>query len=724
MEGKHILMPILRVAWISLPRLFCPLCLFLLPATPFAAYQIAAPFWASKIDSGFYQRDAYFKSVLPDTANFSLILLNTIQRQLLCDRLTSHPDTLSPWYHFIEGILECGQQKTSSSTHFATALALTKQDPGTTWALFVEFTRNRQTVWAERCLMHLEKLFLASGATRAPAIAQQLLFYAYQHEKEKELTAAFSYYAWAERFDPHQVWSGIHRLRNCIPSHPQLFFTTLGTLYQKGKRSWHLQLEILSLINDGVRIFFLVILIALFAGLGLKYISPALHPIADRLPESIPTWVRSWLPVTVLLSFLSFGLFPFLWLVAICIWRFLELREKLLLTIALFLLAGTPLAARIQDMFLQARAHQGSLTLYSRAALEGYQSDLHQLALKKIIVDPSDALAHLAAALFAAKQNDTAAARLNIRKALDLKPGDRVILTWAGNIEYLAGDNSAAVAFYQQVLTAYPDDMVVRFNLSQCYARNSDTTMDLDFMKMLGKREQTEVNDFINANNVYFSSAWPLLRQVMNPDYHTREFWLTELQNNSGSWKTTRNVWGLSFLGLAPIHSLYISFALLIALFVWSLTSTNRKGAREATRCRLCGKAVCATCSKGELCPSCTLATQFIRNVKTLAAIQSKIMHNRHLFKSLRVHLLDIALPGVGMLYEGKVRLLITVPVVALSAAVYATIFFVSGLHLAYPHWVAYGIMEKYPFFLFFYNGLFVIGAIYSLSRGKEKVLA
>jgi hypothetical protein len=64
------------------------------------------------------------------------------------------------------------------------------------------------------------------------------------------------------------------------------------------------------------------------------------------------------------------------------------------------------------------------------------------------------------------------------------------------------------------------------------------------------------------------------------------------------------------------------------------------------------------------------------------------------------------------------------VPVVALSAAVYATIFFVSGLHLAYPHWVAYGIMEKYPFFLFFYNGLFVIRAIYSLSRGKEKVLA
>jgi hypothetical protein len=724
MEGKHILMPTLRGAWISWPRLFCLLVLFLFPVSPFAAYQIAAPFWAAKIDSGFYQRDAYFKSVLPDTTNLSLVLLNTIQRQLLCDRLKSYPDTLSPWYHFIEGILECGQQKTSSSTHFATALALTKQDPGTTWALFIEFTRNRQTVWAERCLMHLEKLLLASGATRAPVIAQQLLFYAYQREKEKELTAAFSYYAWAERFDAHQVWSGIHRLKNCIPSHPRLVFITVKNLYQKCNSSWQLQLEIISLINDGVRIFFLVILIALFVGLGFKYISPALHPVADRLPESIPPWVKSWLPVIVFLSFLSFGLLPFLWLVALCIWRFLELREKLLLTIALVLLAGTPLAARIQDMFLQARAHQGSLTLYSRAALEGYQSDLHQLALKKIIVDPSDALAYLAAALFAAKQNDTAAARLNIRKALDLRPGNRVMLTWAGNIEYLAGDNSAAVAFYQQVLTEYPDDMVVRFNLSQCYARNSDTTMDLDFMKMLGKSEQTEINDFINTNNVYFSNTWPPLRQVMNPDFHTREFWLTELRNNSGSWKTTRNLWGPSFFGAGPLLSLYIFFALLIALFTWGLTSKRRKGAHEATRCRLCGKNVCAQCRKGELCPSCALATQFIRNVKILAAIQLKIMRNRHLFKNLRVHLLDIALPGAGMLYDGSVRLLIAMPVVALSAAVYAAFFFVSGLHLAYPHWVVYGIMEKYPFFLFFYNGIFIIRAIYSFSRGKETVRA
>jgi tetratricopeptide (TPR) repeat protein len=724
MEGKHILMSILRVDGISLQRFISILFLFLLPTASSAAYQIAPPFWASKIDSGFYARDAYFKSMLPDTTNFSLILLNTIQRQLLCDRLASHPDTLSPWYHFMKGILECGRQKVSPSAHFAAALAVSKQDPGTTWALFVEFTRNRQSVWAERCLMHLEKLFLASGATRAPAITQQLLFYAYQHEKEKELTTAFSYYAWAERFDPHQVWSGIHRLKNCIPSHPQLFFATFRNLYHKCKRYWHLQLEIISAVYEGVRMFCMVFLIALFAGLGCKYISRALHPIADRLPESVPRFVKSALPFVVLLSFLSFGLLPFLWLVAFCVWRFLERREKLLMTVALVLLICTPLTARVQDMFQKAQAHQGSLMLYSRAALEGYQSDLHQLALKKIIVDPSDELAHLAAALFAAKQNDTASARLNIRKALDIRSDDRVLLTWAGNIEYLAGDNNAAAACYQQVLSGYPDDMVARFNLAQCYARNSDTTIDLDFMKMLKKNEQIEINDFINANNVYFSSTWPLLRQVMNPEYRTREFWFKKLRTNSGSWKTTRHLWGPSFLGAGPLLSLYIFLALFIALLIWGMIGKGGKNEREVAACRLCGQAVCATCRKGELCPSCAQATQYIRNVKTLAAIQSKIMRYRHLFKRLREQLLDIVLPGTGMIYGGSISFLVALPVLVLSAAIYAAFFLLSGLHLGYPHWVAYGIMEKYPFFLFFYNGIFIIRAIFSLSRGKDKVIA
>jgi hypothetical protein len=62
--------------------------------------------------------------------------------------------------------------------------------------------------------------------------------------------------------------------------------------------------------------------------------------------------------------------------------------------------------------------------------------------------------------------------------------------------------------------------------------------------------------------------------------------------------------------------------------------------------------------------------------------------------------------------------------VLVLSAAIYAAFFLLSGLHLGYPHWVAYGIMEKYPFFLFFYNGIFIIRAIFSLSRGKDKVIA
>jgi tetratricopeptide (TPR) repeat protein len=724
MEEKHILMSILRGGLISWRRIFGLSFFFFLPATSFAAFQIAPPFWASKIDSGFQKRDIYYRSVLPDTSNYSLILLNPIQRQLLCDRIATNPDTLSPWYHFIKGILECGKQKTVGSTHFAAALALAKQDPGTTWALFVEFTRNRQPLWAERCLMLLEKLFLASGASRAPAITQQLLFFAHQDEKGKDLSAAFSYYAWAERFDPDQIWSGLHRLRNCIPSHSQLFFATLSILFNKFMRSWQLQLEIFSQVQEWSRIFLLIALIAIIVGLGFKYASPASHPIIDRLPESVPAAVKSCLAFGTVVSFISFGLYPFLWLVSFCIWRFLERREKVLMTVALVFLTATPFSARVQDMFLQARSLEGSLMLYSRAAREGYQSELHQLALKKIIIDPSDALAHLAASLYASKIGDTAAARLNVKKALDLKPGNRLILTHMGNIEYLAGNTSAAVAWYQQVLTTFPDDMVSRFNLSQCYARTSDTTMDLDFMKIIDKKEQSIINDFINANNVYFSKNWPPLRQIMNPDYSVREFWLTEFKVNSGSWKTTRTLWGASFLGVSPRLSLIIFIMLFIVLVAWGLTPGSRKRARKIAECRLCGRAICKECAKGELCPSCSQTTQFIRNVKTLAATQSKIVRRRQLLKGLEEQLLDIALPGTGMLFRGKAGLIIAVPIIMLTAVVYALFSMLTELHLHYPHWVAYGIMERVPYFLFCYNGLFALRAAYILMSKKEKKIA
>ena len=132
-------------------RFFClALVLLALMTGAVDAYQVPAPFWASRIDSALSERDRFFKKILQDTLNFSIAGLNKIQQSELCAQLADNPETANPWYYFSMGILECKKDTAGPSGNFATALALSQQDPGATWALFVEFTRNQKTTWAER----------------------------------------------------------------------------------------------------------------------------------------------------------------------------------------------------------------------------------------------------------------------------------------------------------------------------------------------------------------------------------------------------------------------------------------------------------------------------------------------------------------------------------------------------------------------------------------------
>jgi tetratricopeptide (TPR) repeat protein len=708
----------------SLLRLLLLMLLFSFPATLFSSYQVIAPFWVSKIDSAFFIRDAWYKSIFPDTTNYSVILLNDIQRQVVCDRITARKDALSPWYHFLAGIIDCDHRSDASSLHFATSLALAKSDPGITWALFIEFTRNLQNEWAERCLMQLEKLFLASGASSAPAIAQQLLFYAQENERKKDLSAAFSYYAWAERFDPLQMWSGLHRLRNCIPSHMGLFFPTLSSMILKCGKSWQLQIGLISHAFDWFRLVCVLFVIAVFTGLGARYLPCVVHPVSDRFPDTVPATLKTLLPIIVLLSFLSFGLLPFLWLVAFLIWRFTDKKEKVLAGAAIVIMTASPLAVRFQDMLLQVRSIQNTPSIYSRSLQEGYQSELHQSALKKIILNPADALAFLSASILSIKKNDTAAALFNVQNALSLRQKDRVFETFAGNIAYQSKQYPAAINHFQQVLTVFPDDMTARFNLSQCYARNSDTTINLDFIKILSPRDRARINDFINENNVYFTDNWPVSRQVMSPDFDGKEFWLSIFPAYNGSWKTAAGLWGQLFFGIPLLHSLIIFTLLFIILVAWGFTSAAHSTAASVGNCRLCHRTICTQCGKKELCPACTQKTQYIRNVKTLAAIQSKIIRRRRLVCSMFGHLLDIALPGTGMLYNKNSGMVLIIPLLVCTSAVYAAIISISSVQLSYPHWISYGIMGKIPYALFFYNGAFLIRTVLFLFRKKEPVLA
>jgi hypothetical protein len=699
------------------------LAVFVLLTVPSFAYQVPEPYWASKIDSALHVRDLYYRSVFQDTLNFSIYEMNKIQQSELCARLLNAPDTANPWYNFFLGILECNRVKTDSSGHFAEALTLAQQDPGTTWALFVEFTRNQKTMWAERCLLHLEKLLLASGAQSAPSIAQQLLYYAYLSEKQKNYKSAFGYYGWAERFDRNQPWSLLHRLWKCLPSHLQLFTSTFEEFTKVAYHSWVLQLHAAAHLYTWLHYFLIIFVLIIFTGIGLRYLPQAVHSLADRLPEDTPAPLKTLLPICLVLSFVSFGVIPFLWLIFLITWRLTDNKEKIIFAIAFLMLVCGPIDTRLRDMFRQALMPQGSLTLCIRASEEGYSPSLHQRALEKIVIDRSDALAFMTASLCALKKGDTAAACLNANSALSLRPNDPVFMLLAGNAAFAANDYKTAASHYQKILSKYPSRMDARFNLAQCYARKSDTTIDLDFMKILSAQDQNFINNFINTNDMYFSNNWPVMRQIIPLSPSASYFWENIFPVYNGSWTTTKNLWGASFFGLTPYFSLVVFIVLTLLFIGWNIFLAVTKRARFAAACRLCKRAICDRCKKGDLCVSCFRATKFIRNVKMLAAIQASIIEKRRAYYRLIEYLLDIFLPGSGMLFAKRHSSALIALVIIITSLVYSSYLFLTNIHSGYPLWVVYDKLETVPYLLGSYNLIFVFRALLGAFRKKESVL-
>lgn len=712
-----------RVRLFSIKRMCQAFFLVSLTAASSFSYQIITPYWTASIDSALRVRDVYYKSVLPDTSNFSIILLSKAQQDKLCSRLLAAPDSANPWYNFICGALQCNNEKKNPTYYFTTAITLAHTDPGTIWTLFVECTRNRQTLWAERCLMYLEKLYLESGARSVPSISQQLLYYASIAESQKDTANAKSFYGWAERFDQTQDWTILHRVRKSFPGS---FLSAISTLTNSLTDSWIIQLAFIANLYKWISCFILVCIITIFLGLSIKYLPKTLHAFADHLPEHIPPFFTTFLPIAIVFSLVSFGLLPFLWMLAFLIWYFLDKKEKTLVLIALFMLVLAPFDARIKDMFLQARMPKGPISLYTHASQEGYSPEVYRCVLGSVKNDPENPLLRLSASLCAEKMGDITYAGACAQKAVSLKPDDPVIATNAGNMAYLAGNFDTAIVYYQKVLAGYPGEQNVRFNMAQSYARKSDTTADLDFIKILPRRDQNRITTFINTNNVYFGRNWPLQRQLLPPEYSPLFFWrhIFPAAASIGSWKTTRSFWGASFFGIPPLDSLAVFFVLFVLIIAWNFFPVAKRSFQKVTSCRLCNRVICVHCKKGDLCASCNLATQYIRNVKTLAAIQTRIRNNRKLVHRLTEYLLDICLPGSGMLYSGRRPLIIVLPIVLLTGVVYASYLLVTSINVAYPHWVLFGTNENLPYLFILYNFIFIIRALSAVFRKKGTVLS
>jgi hypothetical protein len=675
---------------------------------------LPAPFWAPAIDSALQARDLLFRTVLHADDSFPMIELDRQAKGECLVRLAALPDSGNPWNMLCRGLLGSDVAGVAT-TWFGRCLDSATNRPGELWVLFVEFSRNSQSEWADRALLRLEKLLLESNATGAPVICQQLMYYGVMRERHRDPATADRYFAWAQRFDPNQPWSILHRARLCLPGHPLIALQYLAGLPPLFLHSWSVQLSAFGHAYDWLRLVIMAWVLVAVAGLSLRHLPRAVHPMADRLPGSIPPSIRTLLIVAIVAATAAFGAIPFLWILAMLIVPFLEKREWPLFVVVLLILAASPLDSRISEVLLQARRPESPVSLYLRAAEEGYSDGIRRLAVEKTAENPRDALSLLALSNSLVKSGDAAGGRLAAMSALSLHADDPEALSCAALTAFGSGDYTTAAAYYRKIIEVRPGCFPARYNYVRCCADEADTVMNLDFIRSLPAPDQDAVNEFIARNDACFGTRWPVSRRLMDLFGSDLYFRTPYFREYGGSWQGAARLWGGSFFGLPPLTCLFLFPAFFAVLLLRRIRAGSRTGRKTVVGCTICNRPVCDGCRRGTLCHTCFHAIS-AENRKVPGVLETKIrsLHERRIASV--ASLLDIALPGCGMLFAPQVRWSVIVAVGCVTALVYGSCMYLMTLHLSYPLWVVYGEPERvvywFPGYNLFFVGRMVIAAV------------
>lgn len=179
------------------------------------------------------------------------------------------------------------------------------------------------------------------------------------------------------------------------------------------------------------------------------------------------------------------------------------------------------------------------------------------------------------------------------------------------------------------------------------------------------------INRFVQDNDRYYSDKWPLLRQVVFPDYTPLQFWTQiffPVTSAPSSWKL---YWGISFFGFSPLVSFLLFFIAVVVLFVVLNVPDANKQLRRLFECKYCGRTLCRRCTNGILCETCASATRQSSMPRTLEQIRERLIRKSTDLLALRNQLFDILLPGSGSFLEVRPRYSRALPLLALSVIVY-----------------------------------------------------
>ncbi len=600
-------------------------------------------------------------------------LSNTIPEESL-KLLESNPDFDNAWYFLLKSYLS--KNSNQESTFFLNkALAISEDDPAMLWLLYLEFFRSNEELWKDKTLELFQKALFKTGANSSRYISQILFQLGMDCEKSNNKSEANKLYQWAITLSPDKTLYWDRFIWVDFPSEPIRFIKKILQYSSSLAQSWQLQVHlIIQLFNwiDRAAIIILIIVITIY---GFRYFPYALHPLSDLFPRRLPSTLRIILITAIIVSFISFGLLPFIWICTFTIWKYLSKKEKRFFTLVLITLILAPLFTLIQAALEASISPVGPLTNYYNIVNEDYSESICKASFEQQAKNSSDYLASLTPSICKIKSRNYNQASTYLQKLLSEQPEDPLALTVYGNLNFILGNLNDAENAYKKALSK-DRNAVILFNLSQCYLKKLNTIEASELMNEAAKADP-QINSFVNQNDLYFSKNWPMMRQILFPEISNIRFWTEFFPKYSLTNYNASALWGNTFFGLSPVLSFVFMLVLLSVLLLALNQRQSDKRIKKLFECRFCGKVICRKCKSGVLCHSCHNSTQFISNEKSMDNMHTIIQNRSRAIQVIKTSIIDILFPGAGNLLESEYSFLQSLPLIFLTGFVYSSYYYI-----------------------------------------------
>lgn len=630
-------------------------------------------FWFESIESARKVRNQTFSQHSIESAA-QIIPIDNAKKEQILSRL-EFAIVPNAWTFLIKGLLLSDNNPTASDSLFRLAIDKSKSDAGTTWLLFVEFTRYEFINFADSSMMSLYKQLTSAGAEASVVISLQLKHLAKYYTEQRNFQVTNRIYSWIEKFDPDQTWSYKRRFFQSFPGNIDGMKTALFTYFSIISKSWVSQTNLLADNYFWIHTFFSVLLFALFTLIAIKYFPLAVHQVSDLYPLSVSSTLRSVFSSLIIISTIFFGVNVFFWLTSILVWPHVDKKDKPVLVLAILILILSPLDTRIMVMSDSIKDPEGSIVMLKKSISEGVTDDFFNKLTLKYSNNKDNPYFIAAIAIASYKKGDFGFAQQMINKALALKNNDPVITVMAGNIAFQKGDYEKANGFFHKALALPERDVSALFNLGQCYLMQKQTLPGTENIDKAAKEDGRTVNAFIQQNDMLYSDNWPSLRKLMIPDFTASYFWKNVFVRNNGSWQVANERWGTSFIGFNALASFFIFILLFVTLLMYSFFKAPSR-IKKLFECKYCGRISCKKCAHGILCCSCDHQIAYITTEKKLDKIRVGITTRFTMFRFFREMFTDIVFPGSSRFLNPRKSSSSSIFLLSISSIVYSGYLF------------------------------------------------